>query len=200
MVDALTISLIIPTISRPTLARALASLVGQLWIPGDEILVVADGPQPIARELAGQFYLPVRFIQTHGPSNDWGHTPRNEAMPMATGTHLMALDDDDELAPGAVAIVRRVITATPDRPHLFRMSGHQDVGTVWSVPEIREGGVGTPCLVCPNIAGKLGAYAPRYGGDFDFIRDTCGHYPAGPVWHTDVICNVRPFARATSGA
>jgi glycosyltransferase involved in cell wall biosynthesis len=195
-----TISLIIPTIGRPSLARAIASVRLQRWLPGDEVIVVLDGPQPVTRELVGQFHLPIRLIEIVGPSNDWGHTPRNIAMPQATGTHLMALDDDDELTPDAVDRVRQALRAAPDQPHIFRMSGHPDVGTAWKVPTICEGNVGTPMFVCPNVPGKLGRYAPRYGGDFDFIRDTCGHYPDGPVWHEGVICRVRPFARATSGA
>lgn len=200
MADAPTISLIIPTVSRPTLARALASLRGQLWLPGDEVLLVGDGKQPIARELWEQFRLPGRFVEVAGPSKDWGHTPRNLAIPMATGSHLMALDDDDELAPGAVEIVRQAITVLPDEPIIFRMSGHPEVGTAWKVKAIVYGNVGTPMLVAPNVPAKLGKFSSRYGGDFDFIRDTCGHYPAGPVWHEGIICHVRPCGRATSGA
>lgn len=193
MADPVTFSLIIPTISRPTLARSLASLRGQDWRPGDEIIVVGDGPQSIAREVWEQFKLPGRYHDVVGPSNDWGHAPRNLTMPMAIGSHLVALDDDDEMTPGALAVVRRAIEAAPDRPHIFRMEGAPIVGTVWKERVIAEANVGTPMLVLPNTPGKIGQYAPRYGGDFDFIRDTCAHYPNGPVWHEEVICSVRPW-------
>jgi glycosyltransferase involved in cell wall biosynthesis len=187
-----TISLVIATIGRPTLARALRSVRVQDWRPQDEILLVGDGPQPVASELWDQFRLPGRFVEVPGPNKDWGHTPRNLVVPLARGAYLMALDDDDEMTPDAVAVVRKALAETPNRPHLFRMSGVPTVGTVWKVKEIREGNVGTPMLVCPNDPARLGRYAPRYGGDFDFIRDTCAFYPEGPVWHQTVICRVRP--------
>ena len=195
-VESPTISLVIPTVSRPTLARTLASVAGQLWIPGDEVILVLDGPQPIARELAGQFHLTIRVIEVPGPSKNWGHTPRNLVNQSAIGTHLMNLDDDDELTGNAVEVVRRAIAATPDRPHIFRMSGHPAVGTVWKEKTIREGNVGTPMIVTPNIAGKVAQFNPnRYAGDFDFIRQTCELYPDGPIWNEEVICKVRPHDR-----
>lgn len=196
-----TISLIIPTVSRPSLVRTLASVRMQRWLTGDEVILVGDGSQPIAREVWEQFNIPGWFVEVPGPSKNWGHTPRNLIMPQATGSHLMAVDDDDELTPDAVDIVRQALRAAPDRPHIFRMSGHHAVGTVWKEPVLREGNVGTPMMVAPNIPGKVAKFNEhRYAGDFDFIRDTCGHYPDGPVWHEGVICLVRPFARATSGA
>lgn len=195
MAEPPTISLIIPTVSRPTLARALASVKRQEWQSGDEVILVGDGLQPIARELWNQFGLPGRFIEVAGPAKDWGHTPRNIVHPIATGTHLMALDDDDQLTPNAVAIVRRAITKEPNRPHIFRMDGTPNVGKVWKEPILREANVGTPMMVAPNVAGKIGQYVSRYGGDFDFIRDTCSHYPEGPIWNEEVICLIRPFVR-----
>jgi hypothetical protein len=32
------------------------------------------------------------------------------------------------------------------------------------------------------------------GGDYVFIRDTCDHYPGGPVWRQEVIAIARPDA------
>lgn len=70
----LTISLVIATISRPTLARTLRSLRGQAWEPGDEVLLVGDGPQPVAAELFGQFGLSGRYVENLGPTGMWGTT------------------------------------------------------------------------------------------------------------------------------
>lgn len=190
----LTISLVIPTISRPTLARALASMRRQEWQAGDEVLLVGDGPQPVACSLWEQFRLPGRYLETPAPLGYWGHGPRNWIAENreATGRYLMALDDDDELPDQAVAIVRRILAESPDRPHIFRMTGTPVVGDCWKVKEIREGNVGTPMLVAPNDPARLGRFAPRYGGDCDFIRGTCAFYPGGPVWREEVICRVRP--------
>jgi glycosyltransferase involved in cell wall biosynthesis len=195
MAEQITFSMIIPTISRPTLARTLQSLVGQKWIEGDEVLLVGDGSQPVAGELWEQFRLPGRFVEVAGPSNDWGHNPRNVIHKQAKGRFLLALDDDDELIAGAVNLVRSILADNPERPHLFRMSGAPNLGELWKVQDIREGNVGTPMFVPPNVAGKLGKYAPFYGGDCEFIRETCRHYPDGPIWRTEFICKVRPFRR-----
>lgn len=193
MAERITLSLIVPTVSRPTLARALASARRQDWWPGDEVILVGDGPQPIAQALWEQFALPGRYTEV--PKTlpaDWGHTPRNLTHPQARGAYLMALDDDDELTDGAVATVRAAIAKNPGRPHLFRMSGCPVVGDCWKVPDVRLGNVGTPMFVAPNAPARLGRYTARYGGDHDFIASTCSHYPDGPVWREEVICRVRP--------
>jgi hypothetical protein len=189
------LSLIVPTVSRPTLARALASVRCQEWNPGDEVLLVGDGPQPVARELWEQFRLPGRFVEVPGPNWDWGHTPRNLVMPTAAGAYLMALDDDDELTPDAVAFVRTALAEAPGRPHIFRVTGVPLLGDVWTEREVRLGNVGTPMLVAPNDPARLGVYTPRYGGDYDFIAAVCSRYPEGPVWREEVICRVRPGIR-----
>lgn len=195
MADRHSLSLVIPTVSRPSLARALASARAQDWEHGDEVLLVGDGPQPAARELWDQFGLPGLYTETPATLGYWGHGARNWVLDrrLARGRYLLALDDDDELAPVAVAIVRRALRETPDWPHVFRMSGAPNVGTVWKVREVREGNVGTPMLCVPNVPEFLGRYTHRYGGDFDFIRACCAPYAGGPVWREDVICRVRPL-------
>jgi len=192
-----TISLVIPTIGRPTLARTLASVRRQTWFAGDEVLLLLDGPQPVAAELWEQFGLPGRCVELPRSSPpDWGHTPRNVALDrvLSRAAYLMALDDDDELTTGAVATVRAALTAIPGRPHLFRMDGPRH-GLLWADREIRLGNVGTPMFIAPNDPSRLGRYTPRHGGDCDFIRDTVGRFPPESlVWREEVICLVRPSA------
>lgn len=194
MAEPVTLSLVIPTIGRPTLARCLTSVRRQEWRAGDEVLLVGDGPQSSARELWDQFGLPGSFHETPDRIGFWGHGIRNRLLDLraAKGTHLVALDDDDELADGAVATVRAAIDRNPDRPHLFRMSGEACRGLVWRTREIAHGNVGTPMLVAPNDPARLGRYALHHGGDCDFIRETCNHYRGGPVWREEVVCLVRP--------
>lgn len=192
MADPPTLTLMIPTIGRPSLARCLHSVRVQDWRSGDAVILIGDGPQPVARALWDQLKLPGRYLEVPGPSADWGHTPHNLVMPIAPGDYLMALDDDDRLAPGAVATVRAAVAAHPGRPHLFRMRLHHLGGrTLWVDREVRHGNVGTPMLVAPNDPARLGRYAPRYGGDFDFIRECVAHYPGGPVWREEVVGEVR---------
>lgn len=167
----------------------------------DEILVVGDGTQPIARELCEQLSgrLPMRYIENPGPTGMWGHHARNWVLDarQAPGAYLMALDDDDEYTPDAIASARAAFAACPEpRPHIFRMSGHPAVGTVWKEPVMRVTNLGTPCIAVPNDPARLGRYAMAYDGDFTFAQSTCAHYPAGPVWSEAVICRVRPHEKA----
>lgn len=192
-----TISLVIATKGRPTLARSLRSLVGQAWAAGDEVLVVADGPLPLVRELCEQFaaLIPVRYVENPGQTGTWGHHARNWVLDarQARGAWLMALDDDDEYTPSAIASARAAFAGcqTP-RPHIFRMSGHPSNPLLWEEPVLRVANLGTPCLGLPNNPGRLGRYGMTYAGDFEFARSTCAHYPSGPVWREEVVCRVRP--------
>lgn len=188
------VSLVIPTISRPTLARTLHSLRGQEWMPGDEVILVGDGPQPVARELWDQFGLPGRYMETPRQLGTWGHGIRNWLLDRrtTTGRYLAALDDDDVWTPDALASIRKGIRWSGDLPLIFRMDWTTIGGKVlWEQPELREGNLGTPCCVAPNDPAKLGRYGPRYAGDFDFIKSTCDYYP-GPVWREEIICTCRP--------
>lgn len=193
MTEPITITLIIPTVSRPALVRCLFSISEQDWQPGDEVILVGDGPQPRARALWEHFQLPGHYREVPGPNRDWGHTPRNLVMPEARGTHLMALDDDDLFLPHTILTVREALAACPDRPHMFKMEGIPCGGRVWKDREVRHGNVGTPMFVVPTAGRRWAAYPPYYGGDHAFIRDTLELWPPDAlVWRDEVICHVRP--------
>jgi hypothetical protein len=197
-----TLTLVIPTIGRPTLARTLRSLAGQPWRAGDLVLLVCDLPEagPVVRELYPQFGLPVRYLETNRLGSH-GHGVRNwvQRGRMIRTTHRAQLDDDDVWMPDALAVIRAAITARPDRPHIFRMDWRNagpdrpptDRPVLWTAPVMREANVGTPMLVAP-VALDGAEWAPRYNGDFDHIRDTCARHPDGPAWRPEVICYTRP--------
>ena len=192
-----TVSVVIATIARPTLARTLRSLRRQAWAPGDEVLLVGDGPHPVAAELFAQMGLPGKYLEHTGTTGTWGHHARNWVMDarQAAGSHLMALDDDDEYDPDAVANVRAALAAAPDRPHVFRMTGHATAPVIWRPghPVLEPGNLGTPCIVVPNDPDRLGRYGMHYTGDFEFCASTCAFYPGGPVWREEPICQVREY-------
>lgn len=201
-----TISVVIATKGRPTLARSLRSLQAQDWRPGDEVLVVADGPLPVVRELCAQFapLLPVRHLENPGPRGVWGHHARNWVMEarQARGAYLMALDDDDEYTPDAIQAARRAFDNCPvPHPHIFRMSGHPSNPLLWSEPVMRVGNLGTPCIALPNDPARLGRYGLDYAGDFEFARSTLALYPwTQPVWREEVVCAVRPHVTSAGKA
>lgn len=160
------LSVIVATQGRPSLARTLASITPQL-LHGDELLVERDD------------------------SGDWGAAARTRAIAKASGDHLIFLDDDDVWTPDALQTVRSALAANPGRPHLFQMR-YSGGRVLWDRQEIADGVVSTVQFVCPNDPFKFGVWTTRYQGDYDFIRTTCDHYPAGPVWVPKVICEVRP--------
>lgn len=188
-----TLSIVVTTTSRPTLAQTLRSIRFQDFRVGDEVLLVCDGPQPTAVSLWNQLHLPGRVIHfPDGPHGYWGHVVRNATLSECKGDFILAMDDDDIYTPGALTAVRKAVAENPTRPHIFRMSNHPAVGTVWKVKEIKDANVGTPMFCFPNVQEKLGRYGMRYCGDLDFCSSTCEFYPDGPVWRDEVICKVRP--------
>src|SRR6185436_16843663 len=109
--DIPTITVVLPTISRTTLARALDSLAAQSWMPGDELILVGDGPQPAARQLFSELKFPGRYVEIeHGPLGSWGHAARNWALSnrLPRSSVICALDDDDTLDANHFATVRSV--------------------------------------------------------------------------------------------
>lgn len=197
-----TVTVVVATVGRPTLARTLASLRLQSWNPGSGVLLLGDGDPPGVAELWRQFRLPGRYVALPDRLGHWGHGARNHALDagLVTTDLAAACDDDDAFAPDAVWCIRHFGREHPGRPLLFRMDWYDPAtgrrAPLWDEPVLRQGNIGTPCLVAPADPARLGRYTPRYGGDFDFIRATCGHYPAGPVWRPEVLCACRPHLAA----
>ncbi|MCC7359792.1 MAG: glycosyltransferase family 2 protein [Anaerolineales bacterium] len=101
-------SIIIPTIGRAALARAVESALAQASAEPFEIIVVNDGHLPLA-PAAWQQARQVRVITTGGGRER--SAARNAGAALAAGRYLNFLDDDDWLLPGALdtwaALARR---------------------------------------------------------------------------------------------
>ena len=192
-----TISVITPTIGRPSLAKMLSIVVPQL-VKGDEVLVVGDGPTPAARKIVESFKSSFIKYEEHGPIWNYGNPQRNLAMSKATGQFLMFVDDDDPV-PGNVGIVKKAVAAIPDRPHMFKIS-IPGRGLFPNVRKVACGIVSGQGFVPPNIKRLLGKWSGRYVADFDFISSTAALYGEGAIiWHDDIICEVKPAGRGTIG-
>lgn len=181
-----TLSIIIPTIGRPTLLTLLRELVPQL-MADDDVFVVGDGDQPEARKVVVGMDARVHYREV-GPTRCWGHPQRNWAMSLARGSHLMSLDDDDALKPDALGVVRRVVAECPAVPVVFRMQ-HGSFH-LWREKTLTCGNVSTQMFVVPNNKAQLGQWGHRYEGDYDFIRSTCERYAGKEraiVWREEVI-------------
>lgn len=186
------LSVILATSGRVELAVA-AWAVRQQLEAGDELLIAGGG----SWGAAVAHWARARHLDLP-PGNNWGHAERNAAMPWAQGTHLLFVDDDDLLLPGALAAIRPRLAEAPDRPHVVRMI-LADGRVVPTRPGLALGDIGTPCLIAPNVPARLGAWGNRYEGDFDFIRSTLAHYPDGAVWHELVTYGCRAQGRRAWG-
>lgn len=188
--DKLTVML--PTIGRESLTATLHSIQHQL-ADGDEVWLLSDGPASAhvrtgwhAANLPGE----LREIGG-GPHGDWGHTPRNRTIPDVKSGYIVSIDDDDALADGALAAIRKAIKRYPSDFLIFQMRA-PDGKTLPNGDRIESGNVGTPMFVFPAGV-QLGQFAPVYGGDFDFIRDTIAANPERSVrWVPEVIVDIRP--------
>jgi hypothetical protein len=181
----LSITFIVPTIGRPSLARTIASIETR---PGDEVLLVGASELRL-REYAFIAERPdVRVIDCP-PGGDYGHTERNVAMRMAKGDYLSSMDDDDEYAPGARAILESAMNGAPS---IFRMQYFNVHGpTLWRDKEIRVGNCGTPCVFTPNVPERLAPWGNHYCGDFDFMIGMKWE-PHEISWREEVIALIRP--------
>lgn len=192
-----TISVIIPTIGRPTLSKVFTTILPQLGF-GDEVIVIGDGPTPAAREIVRKAACPIIKYLEHGPIWNYGNPQRNLGMERATRRFLMFIDDDDDPIPDGIATVRTLIARSPDRPHIFRIS------VPWGfIPKTRKvsfANVSGQGFIPPNVKGRLGKWSGRYEGDYDFISGTVAFYgPDAVVWHEEVICHVVPAGRGKIG-
>jgi len=182
----ISLTIIIPTIGRPTLKRVALEAMPQLG-ECDRVIVVGDGPQPEARAMIEGLDRRIVYYE-YGPTKDWGHSQRNWAMRLIKSTHFMTCDDDDRMAPNALSIARKAIEENPDRPILFRM--HHEGTVLWREPVVRIQNVSTQMIVCPYVPERLGLWGLYYEGDLEFIQRTVALWPGKEgaiVWKPDVI-------------
>jgi hypothetical protein len=162
------LSIVIPTISRPTLDDTLKSIASQKMGGRDEVIVVVDGDDvSFASERLARHRLRGTVASTGRRSNDWGAAARMLGQSLATGDVTLFMDDDDCYSPGAFTAVRYHATRHPGKALLFRMT-RKDGSVVWSDPQVRQGNVSTQCVAVPRSAPTC-RWGGRYEGDFDFI-------------------------------
>jgi hypothetical protein len=120
------VSVIVPVFERPALVcEAVRSILTQDYRP-IEVLVIDDGsrddtPQALAR-LAGQHpeVVPLR-VPNGGPG-----LAREAGRQRARGSHLLYLDSDDLLLPGALAALAGRLAARPDCAIAYGFARYRD--------------------------------------------------------------------------
>jgi hypothetical protein len=104
-------SVVIPTIGRATLARAVNSVLEQIFHEAlFEIIVVNDSGQP----LAGAVWQQADNVTVLATNRRERSFARNAGAAVARGEYLYFLDDDDWLLPGALTAFWRLAQAEPE--------------------------------------------------------------------------------------
>lgn len=185
---AVTVSVVLPTLGRPTLERTLASCAG-----ADQVVLVLDTAQ------GGTLPCEITPNVTFSKGNfgvRGGHAGRAHGISLATGTHVCFMDDDDEYVPGAFDLMRE---HAADVPVIFRVD-HDVHGVIWRDPSIWFGNVTTQQYLVPNRPELFGEWTPiqptwaQPGGDCSFIEQTVENF-GGVVWREEVIARLRPADR-----
>ncbi|MEU8792575.1 bifunctional glycosyltransferase family 2 protein/CDP-glycerol:glycerophosphate glycerophosphotransferase [Streptomyces sp. NPDC048643] len=147
-------SVIVPTFGvAGRLSHALDSVLTQSF--GDvELIPVCDGPDsPAAAVAAGYAARDPRVAPVHSPPSGGLSGARNAGIAAATGTYVLFLDGDDELAPGALTALDAALPAGVDVLYF----GHQRVHW-W------EGEPSTPPLdKAPEV---LGVHVPAWSAAY----------------------------------
>jgi glycosyltransferase involved in cell wall biosynthesis len=107
------VSVIIPSHNRPELLREAVASVRHQTYKDWEIVIVDDGSQPPVDEqaLRKEFGSPIRVIRNEIPMKQ--PYARDQGARAATGDVVVHLDDDDLLAPEALAISLATLEGDP---------------------------------------------------------------------------------------
>lgn len=192
------VSVIVPTVCRPSLTATLDSIATQLGAGLIEVVLVADTHNrqysliekpPSTLKLAN---LQVAFHDAG--LSAWGHPQRNWAMSKCHGLYICSLDDDDTWDPHAMVSLISNVSQAPHLLHIFRMRYADDGRLLWRDKKPELGNVGTPMMVVPNQPEALGVWGYVYEGDFTFLRTTMVNLGGESAirWHSEVLAHIQP--------
>jgi glycosyltransferase involved in cell wall biosynthesis len=186
------LSVVIPTLGRPTLARTVFSFLGQLE-DGDEVIFVADPKGDVdyvkwmRAASSNRLGVDWRHVVHDGPGG-WGLPQRNRGYELARGDWVWFLADDDVATPWALEAIRAAVRCAPPW-FIFRAGRANDEPWIWTNEEIRRGNLDADCIVAPS--GAAARWGLDYTGDYDFavaLRAELGE----PAWHSAVVAVTKP--------
>lgn len=172
------LSIIIPTIGRQSLGRTINSIRAALHDFEDEIIVVGDGPQLVARGIMSLPDWRFHYFE-HGPTNQYGNAQRDFGVEKATGDFVWFVDDDDTISPESLTFIHAALNHNPEIPHIFRMK----IGNEFFGPDPPRGG---PILIAPRSTEFKWA-GDKYAVDQDYIGNTLLRHGGEFERHNEVI-------------
>lgn len=183
------ITIVVPTIGRPSLSATLRSFADELS-PEDHVFVAADGDDvgDLVRNFANDSVAQWTYSHWGERLGHWGHPIRNLAFDQIETDYVWTIDDDDVAAPFALNIIRE----TEADWAIYKMhfgDNHPASGiTCWREPILRHGDIGTPMIVAKPGNSRFGH---RYEGDWDYAQRLYAEY-GEPDWDERVIALIRP--------
>jgi Glycosyl transferase family 2 len=196
------LSVIVPTVGRPSLQRTLRSLLRQGdWLPWEAVVVGDTHAGTWAHQLPGAYQLTQsdpRFVYTEcdGGQHAWGHPQRNHGAGVARGQYLSYLGDDDIYLPHAFQSIGRALRRHEADPRVFLFRWIAPWKQVYweQAGFLAQDHIDAECIVCPNSPLHLGVWTNRYQGDFDFIRETVDRWGGVErvVWQPELIAQAQP--------
>ncbi|MBU1317616.1 MAG: glycosyltransferase family 2 protein [candidate division Zixibacteria bacterium] len=111
MMNALSVSTVIPTYNRVNLIRRSVMSVLAASSPQDEIIVVDDGSTDNTVDVLSEFNDSIIYIRT---ANAGAGAARNRGIAEAKGDLIAFLDSDDEWMPHKLDLQRRFMASRPD--------------------------------------------------------------------------------------
>ena len=172
------ISVVIPTLDRSTLKRAVRSAA-----EADETIVIGDRVKPSA----GRVRIKARPQSKRGASR--AAELRNIGMREAASDWVAFMDDDDVFTPDAIDLIRHAVTIPA--LYLFRMTTHF-AGVLWHHPVLEINNVGTPMIVCPSRGWRPWPVEGYPSEDFGFADLNKDAWQGGVVFREEIIAIVRP--------
>ena len=143
------LSVIIPTLGRSTLGRAVRSVIQNLE-PQDELIVVADGPSnPARRTMLENWDSRAIYAETQ-PTRVWGAFQYDIGATMARGDFLVHLPDDDYQTFGALDKIRRRVDELPPGVHVFSFLEEHTGGKIF-YGRMEAGEVSGNQIVVPRL-------------------------------------------------
>ncbi len=197
----MTLTIIVPTIGRPTLETTLQSIARQDLLPGDRVIVALDTyqepPRPDVSALVARYGF--ELLPVDGGVHFMGNPQLNAALATVTTDYVCALGDDDVYVDGAIERLRPKLDGravlfqfyappflVPEDPRRF---------VFWADRRLRVANISGCCIAAPRSALVPVSDEPRIEVDYEWIVDIVAKTGQKPRWMEDVLVIARPDLR-----